>query len=125
MNRSLRSFFHKIPHPEILKYVRAVLNYCGESKLCMIQHKNADMVLSSFYSYLIEFMKDIWLEHSHLCFLMPFGVAISFYEATVEHVCVFRHEGCATTVLVTSAGMGEMLLQVLVGSVRKLCFCCM
>lgn len=27
--------------------------------------------------------------------------------------------GCATTVLVTSAGLGEMVLQVVVGSVRR------
>ena len=32
-------------------------------------------------------------------------------------VC-FSWTGCATSVLVTSAGMGEMVMQVLVGSVR-------
>uniref|UniRef100_A0A0E9WU33 Uncharacterized protein n=1 Tax=Anguilla anguilla TaxID=7936 RepID=A0A0E9WU33_ANGAN len=30
---------------------------------------------------------------------------------------ILEYQGCATTVLVTSAGMGEMVMQVLVGSV--------
>ncbi|XP_051531848.1 major facilitator superfamily domain-containing protein 4A-like [Myxocyprinus asiaticus] len=30
---------------------------------------------------------------------------------------ILEYKGCATTVLVTSAGIGEMLLQVLIGSV--------
>lgn len=34
----------------------------------------------------------------------------------INYACIF-FTGCATSVLVTSAGMGEMVMQVLVGSV--------
>lgn len=78
-------------------------------------------ILLIWWEILLEEFSCI-LSKQVLAFWCRLLYSFFFLESAVEHPFFLSfHEGCATTVLVTCAGMGEMLLQLLVGSVRKPC----
>lgn len=74
------------------------------------------LFLSSIFPCMLAYTEDI-LDYqgmtTSVLHITNSGIKVREYEI----MCAFLFAGCATSVLVTSAGMGEMVMQVLVGSV--------
>lgn len=75
------------------------------------------LFLSSIFPCMLAYTEDI-LDYQGIIKSLRHSDKNTVMRSKDEEInCTFLYIGCATSVLVTSAGMGEMVIQVVVGSV--------